>query len=91
MLQKATVRLLLFKNIYALHKAVEKLFLLGIGKTVVKLVEVQKKLIDVVFGNPVLTDVKDPGLRFFDLLFYGTDLVIKFIYRRFSISEYIRS
>lgn len=85
MFQEPSVGLFLFVDINALDKAVEKFLLFRVGESIVKLVKVQEELIDVLFGNSVLTDVNNSGFRFVDLLFHGINLVVELIQAVFFI------
>lgn len=75
-LHDASVAPTLRVNLHALDEAVHEGLFLQIGELVVQLVEVEQELIDVVGGNPVLTDVVHAGLHLGDADLDGGDLVV---------------
>ena len=77
MFQEPSVGLFLLVNVNALNKAVEEFLFFCVIESVVKLVKVQEELIDVILGNPVLTDVNNSGFRFVDLLFNRINFVVE--------------
>ena len=76
MFENPSIFLTFRENFYALDETVHEGLLLQVGELVVQLVEVEQELIDVVGGNPVLTDVVHAGLHLGDADLDGGDLVV---------------